>query len=185
MIEQINHIAGLWWSGAIAMFWQVGVLIILIGCVDLIIRKWAWPQLRYALWLMVLVKLVLPPTISLSTSVTSGLQPLAKQIVGQESRRENLNLATATILAHFENSLAESPVEAVSSHDIVTKQQPAVVFTGLENAPGESLYTSYVKPVWQEYSFLAAGLSSNCCIYAKKTTSSQRRHRFRNPFTTQ
>ena len=45
MIEQFNHIAGLWWSGAIAMFWQVGVLIILIGCVDLIIRKWAWPQL--------------------------------------------------------------------------------------------------------------------------------------------
>ena len=60
MIEQINHLAGLWWSGTIAMFWQVGVLIILIGCVDLIIRKWAWPQLRYALWLMVLVKLVLP-----------------------------------------------------------------------------------------------------------------------------
>ncbi|MBN2592736.1 MAG: hypothetical protein JXA81_04445 [Sedimentisphaerales bacterium] len=34
MIEQINHIAQLWWSGAAAMFWQVGVLIILIGCVD-------------------------------------------------------------------------------------------------------------------------------------------------------
>jgi len=53
MIEQINRIADLWWSGTIAMFWQVGVLIILIGCVDLIIRRWAWPQLRYALWLMV------------------------------------------------------------------------------------------------------------------------------------
>ena len=86
MIEQINHIAGLWWSGTIAMFWQVGILIILIGCVDLIIRRWAWPQLRYALWLMILVKLVLPPTISLSTSITSGLEPLAKQIVAKESQ---------------------------------------------------------------------------------------------------
>jgi len=28
MIEQINHIAGLWWSGATAMFWQAYVMAI-------------------------------------------------------------------------------------------------------------------------------------------------------------
>jgi beta-lactamase regulating signal transducer with metallopeptidase domain len=151
MIEQINHIAQLWWSGTIAMFWQVSVLIILIGCADLIIRKWAWPQLRYALWLMVLVKLILPPTISLSTSVTSGLKPLAKQIVAQENRRENLNSATATILANFEKSVAEYPSEALSSHDIVAEQPPVVVFTGSENVVGESLSTIHIRPVWQVY----------------------------------
>jgi beta-lactamase regulating signal transducer with metallopeptidase domain/DUF4097 and DUF4098 domain-containing protein YvlB len=151
MIEQINHIAQLWWSGTIAMFWQVGVLIILIGCADLIIRRWAWPQLRYALWLMVLIKLILPPTISLSTSVTSGLEPLAKQIVAQENRRENLNPATATILANFENSVAESPAETLSSRDVVTEQQPIVVFTGSENVAGESLSASHIRPIWQVY----------------------------------
>jgi len=151
MIEQINHIADLWWSGATAMFWQVGVLIILIGCVDLIIRRWAWPQLRYALWLMVLVKLILPPTISLSTSITSGLQPLARQIVAKESRRENLNAMTAMILTNIENAVVESPVVAVSSRDTVTEQQPALVFTGPENVAGESLNAVYIKPTWQAY----------------------------------
>jgi beta-lactamase regulating signal transducer with metallopeptidase domain len=151
MIEQINHIAHLWWSGTTAMFWQVGVLIILIGCVDLIIRRWAWPQLRYALWVMVLIKLILPPTISLSTSITSGLQPLARQIVAKESRRENLSTATAMILARFENSLAESPVEAASSSDTITERQPASVYTASENAAGESPDTNHVELVWKVY----------------------------------
>jgi hypothetical protein len=44
------------------MFWQVGLLILLIGGIDRLIRKWAWPQLRYALWSLILVKLLLPPT---------------------------------------------------------------------------------------------------------------------------
>jgi beta-lactamase regulating signal transducer with metallopeptidase domain/DUF4097 and DUF4098 domain-containing protein YvlB len=151
MIEQINHIAQVWWSGTIAMFWQVGVLIILIGCVDLIIRRWAWPQLRYSLWLMVLVKLVLPPTISLSTSVTSGLQPLAKQIVAKENRREDLNNTTSTILAHFEASVAESPAETVPSRETFTEQQPVTVVTSSENVDGDSLKASHVKMVWQVY----------------------------------
>jgi beta-lactamase regulating signal transducer with metallopeptidase domain len=151
MIEQINHITQLWWSGTIAMFWQVGVLIILIGCVDLIIRRWAWPQLRYALWLMVLIKLVLPPTISLSTSVTSGLQPLARQIVAKEIHRENLNTTTAMLLANLETAAVESPVEGVSYPDIVTERQPVIVFTGSENVAGESLNAGHVKPVWQAY----------------------------------
>jgi beta-lactamase regulating signal transducer with metallopeptidase domain len=151
MIEQINHIAQLWWSGTAAMFWQVSILIVLIGCVDLIIRKWAWPQLRYALWLMVLVKLVLPPTISLSTSVTSGLQPLARQVVAQENRRENLKPATARILTNFENTLAESPAETAFSDDAFTERQPAVVSTSSENVAGQSLNTSHVSLVWQVY----------------------------------
>jgi len=150
MIEQINHIASLWFSGALAMFWQVGVLIILIGCVDLIIRKWAWPQLRYALWLMVLLKLILPPTISLSTSVTSGLQPLARQIVEKEIHRENLNSTTAMILANLEDAVVEPPVETVSSGDTVI-EQPVPVFASPENTAGVSLNAASVKPTWQAY----------------------------------
>ena len=85
MIEQINKIAEIWWSWMWPMFWQVGVLIVLLGVVDLVIRRRVWPQLRYALWLLVLVKLVLPPTFSLSTSLTSQLQPLAKQVLMQQT----------------------------------------------------------------------------------------------------
>ncbi len=73
MIEQINNIAGVWWAWMWPMFWQVGLLIVLIGLVDLLIRRRVWPQVRYALWLLVLVKLVLPPSLALPTSLTSAV----------------------------------------------------------------------------------------------------------------
>jgi beta-lactamase regulating signal transducer with metallopeptidase domain len=76
---------------------------------------------------------------------------LARQIVAQENRRENLNPATAAILAHLENSLAESPVEVVSSRDIVTEQQPAIVYTVSENVAGKSPNTNHIEPVWQVF----------------------------------
>ncbi len=85
MIEQINKIAEIWWSWMWPMFWQAGALIVLLGVVDLVIRRRVWPQLRYALWLLVLVKLVLPPTFSLSTSLTSQLQPLAEQVLMRQT----------------------------------------------------------------------------------------------------
>ncbi len=81
MVEQLNAIARLWWDWSAAMFWQVGLLILLIGCIDLIIRRWAWPQLRYALWSLILVKLLLPPTLSLPSAIIPGLQPLVGQAV--------------------------------------------------------------------------------------------------------
>ena len=74
MVELLNSIARLWWDWTAAMFWQVGLLIILIGCIDLLIRKWAWPQLRYALWSLILIKLLLPPTLSLPSGIVPGLQ---------------------------------------------------------------------------------------------------------------
>jgi beta-lactamase regulating signal transducer with metallopeptidase domain len=81
MVEQLNHLASLWWDWSAAMFWQVSLLILLIGCVDLLIRRWAWPQLRYALWSLILIKLLLPPTLSLPSAVVPSLQPLMEQTV--------------------------------------------------------------------------------------------------------
>jgi len=58
MIEQLNAIARLWWDWSVAMFWQVGLLILLIAALDRLTRRWAWPQLRYALWSLILIKLL-------------------------------------------------------------------------------------------------------------------------------
>jgi beta-lactamase regulating signal transducer with metallopeptidase domain len=81
MAGHLNHIADAWWNWMFSMFWQVGLLIVLVAILDLLIRKWVWPQLRYALWLLVLVKLVLPPSLTAPTSLTSGLQPLAQEAI--------------------------------------------------------------------------------------------------------
>ena len=62
MTEALNYIAEKWFAWEYAMLWQVAVLIGIAAVVDLFMRKWAWPQVRYALWLLVLVKLILPPT---------------------------------------------------------------------------------------------------------------------------
>jgi len=79
MVELLNTIARLWWGWTASMFWQVGLLILLIGCIDLLIRKWAWPQLRYALWSLILVKLILPPSLSLPSSIVPELRPRVAQ----------------------------------------------------------------------------------------------------------
>jgi beta-lactamase regulating signal transducer with metallopeptidase domain len=81
MIAWLNHIAHFWWAWTAAMFWQVSLLILLIGCLDLLIRKWAWPQLRYALWSLVLVKLLLPPSWSLPSGLVPELRPRVAQVV--------------------------------------------------------------------------------------------------------
>ncbi len=71
MIIQLNTIAQGWWNWMWPMFWQASVLVVFIFAVDFLLRKHIWPQVRYTLWLLVLVKLILPPTFSLSTSIVS------------------------------------------------------------------------------------------------------------------
>lgn len=56
MITQINSAAEGWWNWMWPMFWQVSVLVVLIGAADFLLRRYIWPQVRYALWLLVLNK---------------------------------------------------------------------------------------------------------------------------------
>ena len=75
MIAQLNDIAQIWWQWMAGMFWQVSLFIILITTIDMAIRRWAWPQVRYALWILVFLKLVIPPTWQMPTSIVSWIQP--------------------------------------------------------------------------------------------------------------
>jgi beta-lactamase regulating signal transducer with metallopeptidase domain/dipeptidyl aminopeptidase/acylaminoacyl peptidase len=75
MIGQINRIAEIWWSWMWPMFWQVSLLIAFLGVADYFLRRHLWPQIRYAMWLLVLVKLLLPPTFVLPTGIVSRLHP--------------------------------------------------------------------------------------------------------------
>jgi len=81
MIEHINNLAQVWWTWMSAMFWQVGLLIILIATIDFLIRRWAWPQLRYALWSLILLKLVLSPALSSPSALTPKLGPVVTQLL--------------------------------------------------------------------------------------------------------
>ena len=79
MIAQLNDMAQIWWQWMGSMFWQVSLLIIIVTALDIIIRKWAWPQVRYALWVLVFIKLIIPPTWEMPTSIVSWLQPQVEE----------------------------------------------------------------------------------------------------------
>ena len=61
MIHGISQFAGRWLDWAVAVSWQLALLVCLIGVLTFVLRG-ASPRLRYALWLLVLVKTFLPPT---------------------------------------------------------------------------------------------------------------------------
>lgn len=54
---------------ALSMFAQSGVLIILLLIIDFMLRKKVRAVFRYCVWMLVFIKLILPPTLSLPTGV--------------------------------------------------------------------------------------------------------------------
>jgi len=130
MVEQLNTIARLWWDWSVAMFWQVGLLILVIAAIDRLTRRWAWPQLRYALWSLILVKLLLPPSLSLPSGVVPGLAPVVRQAlvrlesekpVAAESRtlfflNEDV-LPACNVPARASRSTGILPVRGPQTHD--------------------------------------------------------------------
>ena len=93
MIGAINGIAQSWWGWMGSMLWQVSLLILIITGLDFLIRRWAWPQVRYTLWLLILVKLVIPPTWTLPSSLISKWQPL---VLARIEERLGIYLRTPT-----------------------------------------------------------------------------------------
>lgn len=78
MIAAVNQIAQFWWSWMGSMLWQVSLLILIVTALDFVLRRWAWPQVRYTLWVLILIKLVIPPTWTLPTSLISKWQPIVQ-----------------------------------------------------------------------------------------------------------
>jgi beta-lactamase regulating signal transducer with metallopeptidase domain len=114
-----------------AMFWQVGLLIILVACIDTLIKKWAWPKLRYALWLLVLIKLVLPPGVSMPGSLVERLQPQLNRIMSR-------NISKPSTIATYSPFIV-SPEPLVAARQ-VTGRQPQVTFSLLK--PESEVVTS-------------------------------------------
>ncbi len=65
----LNSIGRVFCDYAAGVFVQSALLVILLLVVDLLLRKRVRAVFRYCVWLLVLVKLVLPPTLSLPTGI--------------------------------------------------------------------------------------------------------------------
>jgi beta-lactamase regulating signal transducer with metallopeptidase domain len=67
-IETLNRSGGIFLNFAWSMFWQSGLLVVILFAFDLLFRRKLRASIHYALWLVVLVKLCVPPTLALPTS---------------------------------------------------------------------------------------------------------------------
>ncbi len=74
-IETLNHWGDHFLNFAWPMLWQSSLLIAIIFVVDFALRRKIRAAIRYALWLVVLVKLLLPPSLALPTSPAWWLPP--------------------------------------------------------------------------------------------------------------
>ena len=82
-LMNLNRVGNAFYRYAAGVFVQVTVLIIVLFVIDLLLRKRVRSVFRYCLWLLVLVKLVLPPTISLPTGIgywASGTLPISFEV---------------------------------------------------------------------------------------------------------
>jgi len=75
IIENLNQWGKDFPSFAWTMFWQSSLLIVILFAVDFLVRRKIRASIRYALWLVVLLKLCLPPTLALPTSAAWWLFP--------------------------------------------------------------------------------------------------------------
>ena len=65
----LQGIANGWWQWTAPMSVQLAFLVLIVAVMDRVLRPWIWPRLRFALWMLVVVKLLLPPTLSSPLSV--------------------------------------------------------------------------------------------------------------------
>ena len=81
LIETLNQFGGQFFQFAWPMLWQSSLLIAVVLALDFLLARKIRAAIRYALWLAVLVKLLLPPTLALPTGAVWWLfheQPAVK-----------------------------------------------------------------------------------------------------------
>src|SRR3990172_687227 len=135
----MNEIAHHWWQWMGSMLWQGSLLIVVISVLDIFLRKWAWPQVRYALWLLVLIKLVLPPTWSLNTSIVSQVQPRIEQRVRFFAPRTTLS----------ENELPNLPTQGKAQKSVVSGEPEPASQPPTEPVFLHATATGAIRPSWQ------------------------------------
>ncbi|MBN1974154.1 MAG: M48 family metalloprotease [Sedimentisphaerales bacterium] len=69
IIKIFNETGRAFCDFSLTMFVQVSVLIILLLIIDILIRKRVRATFRYCIWMLVFIKLILPPALSLPTGI--------------------------------------------------------------------------------------------------------------------
>ncbi|MEJ2700924.1 MAG: ankyrin repeat domain-containing protein [Sedimentisphaerales bacterium] len=154
VIEQINSTGKAFIDFALPMLIQSSVLIVVLLGLDIILRKKIRAVFRYWIWMIVLLKLVLPPTLSSPTSVAYWVGNSMRTSVTERPFAEPRSRPMSLILdqsvktpGFAESGIASSEVkEALIENDIT----PYASIDVEASSPG--LMSSLT---WQGYAFLS------------------------------
>ena len=69
VVTGLNNVGEAFCEHAAGVFVQTAILVVVLYAVDLLLRRRVRAVFRYCVWLLVLVKLILPPTLSLPTGI--------------------------------------------------------------------------------------------------------------------
>lgn len=78
----LDAAAEAWWSHATAMLWQAALVVVVVAVADRALARRVRAVTRHALWLLVLAKLILPPSLSLPTSPAYWWTPRTAESAG-------------------------------------------------------------------------------------------------------
>jgi beta-lactamase regulating signal transducer with metallopeptidase domain len=159
----LDGVAESWFGWMWPMFWQVNLLIAIVWLLDALLRRWAWPQVRYALWLLVLLKLVIPPTWTLPVSVIEPLvRPVAERI-------------------EFGTELLPSGGGAAPAAEAPPQDDPASPAGPGNSAPSRT--AGAAGPAWQVWPFAVwiAGMAVICAVLWLRLRGLRRWHDAQHP----
>ena len=131
----LNRIGGVFYDYAAGIFIQSALLVILLFVIDLLLRKKVRAIFRYCVWLLVLVKLILPPMLSLPTGIgywvgghlpaAPGVSNMAFDSVALEHARPSSEMPQ---VRHDENIAGDDPAMAQADSALTPLTWQAVVF---------------------------------------------------------
>ena len=90
-IELLNAWGARFVEVALPMLWQSSVLIAVVFAVDFLLRRKIRPAVRYTLWFVIFIKLLIPPTLALPTGAAWWLRTRPVQVVAPHMRTMMVN----------------------------------------------------------------------------------------------
>ena len=152
-IEQFNSVGKSFIDFVLPMLIQSSVLIIILLAIDMLLRKRIRAVFRYWIWMIVLVKLILPPTLSLPTSPAYWF--------GHEiNERESIALIPENISTYTTPSTLNNDVTAYNNIETGTYiTEPTTSNIGQDAIVNKNITVSNIGPKasmsWQGLVFLS------------------------------
>ena len=137
-LTALNSIGSVFWDYAAAMFVQASLLIVLLWVIDRLLRKRVSATFRYCLWMLVLVKLVLPPMLSLPTGIgywcpnyLSTASPVSEQL----SSPVRASPAETPASSH---PVPPAEIPQAQPSELFSQEAPFATATAVSNRPSVS-----------------------------------------------